>query len=106
MPLGIEPGAFRIAYQRVCVIFSFVSDVKKFSMLGALTPAGESSAFPLRFCGVPGFEGRQNDVIYCHPVVQTDKQSTVVFFGGDMQVKQKQRATWQFNNHKILAGLY
>lgn len=61
----------------------FVSDVKKLSML----TAAEESALPLRFCGVAGFEDRNNDVIYCHPVVRTEKQSTVVFFGGDMQVK-------------------
>lgn len=55
-------------------------------MSGALAPV-EKSALPVRFCGVPGYEGRQNDVVYCHPVSRAEKQSTVVFFGGDMQVK-------------------
>lgn len=71
-------------------MFVSIADVKKFIMLGALTPAGES-ALPIRFCGVQGYDGRQNDVIYCHPVVRTEKQSTVVFFGGDMQVNKKKR---------------
>lgn len=66
-----------------CVIFSFVSDVKNLSMLA---PAVES-ALPIRFYGVQGFEDRQNDIVYCHPVLRMEKQSTVVFFGGDMQVK-------------------
>lgn len=71
----------------VCFLCGVVSDVQKLSMLGALTPV-EESALPIRFCGVQGYDGRRNDVIYCHPVLPTEKQSTVVFFGGDMQVKK------------------
>lgn len=75
-------------YFRVCYFCcAVVSDVKNISMLGALTPV-EESALPIRFCGVQGHDGRQNDVIYCHPVQRAEKQSTVVFFGGDMQVKR------------------
>lgn len=54
-------------------------------MLGALTPA-EIPAYPVRFCNVPGYDGRCNDVVYCHPVVRAEQQTTVVFFGGDVQV--------------------
>lgn len=64
---------------------SSFSDVKYRKMLGALTPA-ETPSYPIRFCGIPGYEGRKNDVVYCHPAVQTEKQTTVVFFGGDIQV--------------------
>lgn len=49
-------------------------------MLGATTPA-----FPIRLCGIVGYEGRINDVVYCHPIIRTENPSTVVFFGGDMQ---------------------
>lgn len=50
-------------------------------MMGVATPV-----FPIRLCGIVGYEGRINDVVYCHPIVKTDNPSTIVFFGGDMQV--------------------
>lgn len=70
-----------LCYPSDCLI----SDVKTISMLGGLAPT-EQSAYPIRFSSVLGHDERRNDVIYCHPAVRSEKQSTVVFFGGDMQV--------------------
>lgn len=47
------------------------------------TPVTTSS--PLRLCGLVGYEGRTNDVIYCHPTEKSSNQSALVFFGGDVQ---------------------
>jgi hypothetical protein len=43
-------------------------------------------ACPVRLCGVTGYEGRINDVVYCHPAVRAEQDMAVVFFGGDVQV--------------------
>lgn len=40
---------------------------------------------PIRLCSVSGHDGRINDVVFSPPVVRTSDQSTVVFFGGDVQ---------------------
>lgn len=50
------------------------------SMLGVLTPV-----FPIRLCGITGYDKRVNDVVYCPPNVQKPVHSTAVFFGGDVQ---------------------
>lgn len=42
---------------------------------------------PLRVAQVKGFEGRTNDIIYCHPLDKAPHSSAVVFFGGDVQVE-------------------
>ncbi|CAH0382518.1 unnamed protein product [Bemisia tabaci] len=44
-----------------------------------------TSSCTLRLCGVPGFEGRTNDVIYCKPRVKSNELKAVVYFGGDIQ---------------------
>ncbi|KAF5282990.1 hypothetical protein FQA39_LY04861 [Lamprigera yunnana] len=54
--------------------------VKLRSMLGVITPA-----FPIRLCGITGYDKRVNDVIYFPPNVLKHVHSTVVFFGGDVQ---------------------
>lgn len=48
----------------------------------------EHELFPIRFCGVTGYNNRANDVVY-HPTssISSDNRSTVVFFGGDVQVR-------------------
>lgn len=51
-------------------------------MLGV--PAS-SCVCPLRLCGVTGYDGRINDVVYCYPSVRTDSHTAVIFFGGDVQ---------------------
>lgn len=76
-----------ITYSALTVKILFV-DVKLWNMLGASAPG-----FPIRLCGILGFDGRINDVVYCHPLVQSEKKSTVVYFGGDMQVTQKKIST-------------
>lgn len=53
-------------------------DVKRYSMQAASAPT------PLRLCGVVGYEGRCNDIVYCRPTME-NVSSTVVFFGGDVQ---------------------
>lgn len=55
-------------------------------MSGALTPAETSPSNPFRICNVSGYDGRKNDVVYCHPLIQNERQTTIVFFGGDVQV--------------------
>lgn len=40
-----------------------------------------------RFCGTIGYEGRTNDLVYCYPSTRTKERTTVVYFGGDMQVR-------------------
>ncbi|KAF5301598.1 hypothetical protein FQR65_LT08903 [Abscondita terminalis] len=55
--------------------------VKLRNMLGELTPA----VFPIRLCGITGYDKRVNDIVYCPPNVQKHVNSTVVFFGGDVQ---------------------
>ena len=50
-------------------------------MLGAPPPA-----CPVRLCGVTGYDGRINDVVYCNPAVRAEQDMAVVFFGGDVQV--------------------
>jgi hypothetical protein len=37
-------------------------------------------------CGVTGYDGRINDIVYCHPAVRAEQDMAVVFFGGDVQV--------------------
>ncbi|XP_033611441.1 UPF0565 protein C2orf69 homolog isoform X3 [Cryptotermes secundus] len=49
-------------------------------MLGTPPPA-----CPVRLCGVTGYDGRINDVVYCHPSVRAEQDMAVVFFGGDVQ---------------------
>lgn len=49
-------------------------------MLGTPPPA-----CPVRLCGVTGYDGRINDVVYCHPAVRAEQDMAVVFFGGDVQ---------------------
>ncbi|KAK9694318.1 C2orf69 [Popillia japonica] len=49
-------------------------------MLGSPAPPS-----PIRLYAVTGYEGRANDIIYCHPALRSEKQSTVIYFGGDMQ---------------------
>ncbi|XP_017779089.1 PREDICTED: UPF0565 protein C2orf69 homolog isoform X2 [Nicrophorus vespilloides] len=56
------------------------NNVKHWSMLGA-----PLAASPLRLCAVPGYDGRCNDVVYCNPSHRAENQSTVIYFGGDMQ---------------------
>lgn len=41
---------------------------------------------PVRLYKMCGYSDRVNDVIYLHPTRQAEKHSTVVFFGGDIQV--------------------
>lgn len=50
-------------------------------MLGTPPPA-----CPVRLCGVTGYDGRINDVVYCNPAVRAEQDMAVVFFGGDVQV--------------------
>jgi hypothetical protein len=50
-------------------------------MLGTPPPA-----CPVRLCGVTGYDGRINDVVYCHPAARAEQDMAVVFFGGDVQV--------------------
>uniref|UniRef100_A0A1B6E7C1 Uncharacterized protein n=1 Tax=Clastoptera arizonana TaxID=38151 RepID=A0A1B6E7C1_9HEMI len=45
----------------------------------------ESLSCPLRVVQVKGFEGRANDVIYCHPLDKEPHSSAVIYFGGDVQ---------------------
>lgn len=40
----------------------------------------------IKLKGVAGYKGRQNDVLYCHPLEKTQRPSVVVYFGGDIQV--------------------
>lgn len=51
-------------------------------MLGA-----PPSSCPLRLCGISGYDGRVNDIIYCHPLVRPESDVAVVFFGGDVQAR-------------------
>lgn len=53
------------------------------SRMLSTTPVPSSG--PLRLCGLVGYEGRTNDVIYCHPTEKSSNQSALVFFGGDVQ---------------------
>ncbi|XP_066992811.1 mitochondrial protein C2orf69 homolog isoform X2 [Anabrus simplex] len=39
----------------------------------------------IRLCGVNGYDGRINDVVYCHPLERAENDTAVVFFGGDVQ---------------------
>ena len=41
---------------------------------------------PIRLYGMCGYSDRVNDVIYLHPARRAEKYSTIVFFGGDIQV--------------------
>lgn len=48
---------------------------------------GPQSTIPIRLNAVSGFQNRENDVVYCPPLVKHDDESTaVVYFGGDVQV--------------------
>lgn len=40
----------------------------------------------MRYLSVNGYENRTNDVIYCRPLVENEIKSTVIYFGGDIQV--------------------
>lgn len=42
----------------------------------------------LKLKGVVGYNGRRNDVIYCPPLQKTDLSNVVVYFGGDIQVRE------------------
>lgn len=51
---------------------------------------------PIRLYAVKGYNGRSNDICYCPPLIKpktsdekltTASNSTVVYFGGDVQVK-------------------
>lgn len=45
------------------------------------------SAIPIRLRTVTGFQNRVNDVVYCPPLVKHEEEATtVVYFGGDVQV--------------------
>lgn len=39
----------------------------------------------LKLKGVVGYKGRQNDVIYCHPLERSEQTTAVIYFGGDIQ---------------------
>jgi hypothetical protein len=45
----------------------------------------EDNPAPLKLLSVSGYENRSNDLLYCAPRLQNDRQ-TVVYFGGDIQV--------------------
>lgn len=47
---------------------------------------GGSENSSLKLSGVVGFKGRQNDVIYCHPLEKSEQTTVVIYFGGDIQV--------------------
>lgn len=67
--------------KQLSTYFNFSLDVNRYNM-------GASSPVPTyRFCGVTGYDGRTNDLVYCYPSNQAKEQSTVVYFGGDMQVR-------------------
>lgn len=59
------------------------------AMLGVPSTAGgapcPAPSCPLRLCGVTGYDGRINDVVYCYPTVRAQAHTAVVFFGGDVQ---------------------
>lgn len=42
---------------------------------------------PIRMTKVPGYQGRTNDIVYMEPYNREDSNSVVVFFGGDVQVR-------------------
>ncbi|KAJ3621008.1 hypothetical protein MTP99_003189 [Tenebrio molitor] len=44
----------------------------------------EDNPAPLKLLSVSGYENRSNDLLYCAPRLQNDRQ-TVVYFGGDIQ---------------------
>lgn len=48
---------------------------------------GGSENSSLKLSGVVGFKGRQNDVIYSHPLEKSEQTTVVIYFGGDIQVK-------------------
>lgn len=41
---------------------------------------------PIRLCSILGYDDRVNDIIFCPPAIQSDEHSTVIYFGGDVQV--------------------
>lgn len=54
-----------------------------------------NSGGPIRLTAVHGYDGRANDVIYCPPLEKSYvgdsnllKNTAVVYFGGDIQVRQ------------------
>lgn len=50
-------------------------------------PASALNEVPIRLRSVSGFQNRLNDVVYCPPLVRHDDEATtVVYFGGDVQV--------------------
>ncbi|XP_063227881.1 mitochondrial protein C2orf69 homolog isoform X2 [Bacillus rossius redtenbacheri] len=49
-------------------------------MLGSPHPA-----CPIRICGVTGYDGRTNDIVYCCPTIRAEKDTALIFFGGDIQ---------------------
>lgn len=53
----------------------------------ATEPIESTPPTPLRLCGVAGYDGRVNDVVYCPPASRKLHVNTaVIYFGGDVQV--------------------
>lgn len=99
-------------------IFSFLRFLKREAssvregsrMLG--TPP---SSCPIRLCGVTGYDGRVNDIIYCHPLVKAENNTAVVYFGGDVQDfpeimenhrENKNYVKWNLENTAVLLQSY
>nr|CAD7430402.1 unnamed protein product [Timema monikensis] len=79
-------------------------------MLGSPPPV-----CPIRLCGITGYDGRVNDVVYCHPSLRADHQTVVVFFGGDVQDfpenmeshrDNKNYLKWNLENTAVLLHSY
>ncbi|EEB11632.1 conserved hypothetical protein [Pediculus humanus corporis] len=60
---------------------------------------GDNMALKLK--GVVGYKGRQNDVIYCHPLEKTERTAAVIYFGGDIQdFRENMQSTVEKSNKK------
>lgn len=51
---------------------------------------------------VVGYKGRQNDVLYCHPLERSQRPTVVVYFGGDIQdLAENMQASIEKSNKKF-----